>query len=64
MGQVRHFSLKKCLLETLAKIINISIFFNFLVFIWKFFVFGSVGNNDITFPTLFYSMKTYLGDAR
>ena len=23
---------------------------NFPVFIWKFFTFGSVGNNDITFP--------------
>ena len=24
--------------------------FNFPVFIWKFFIFGSVGNNDIIFP--------------
>ena len=38
--------------------------FNFPVFIGNFFTFGSVGNNGITFPTLFYSMKTYLGDAR
>ena len=30
----------------------------------NFFTFGSVGNNGITFPTLFYSMKNYLGDAR
>ena len=30
----------------------------------NFFTFRSVGNNGITFPTLFYSMKTYLGDAR
>ena len=37
--------------------------FNYPTFIWKFFTFGSVGNDDITFPTLFYSIKTFLGDA-
>ena len=25
----------------------------------NFFTYGSVGNNGITFPTLFYSMKTW-----
>ena len=38
--------------------------FKFPFFIWKVFTFGSLGNNDITFPTLFYSMKTFLRDVR
>ena len=38
--------------------------FNFLFFIWKFFTFGSAGNNDITFPTLFYSMKKDLRSTK
>ena len=34
--------------------------FNFPVFIWKFFAFGSVGHNGITFPTFFIYLFIYL----